>query len=200
MNTEEKIIKQFREKFNLLTVKYDENNKEYYALILPLDIHRDDEYGLGDIEAFLRSTITSIQREAYENGYQAAKKANAFMIETIQRDVVAEIKDKVIKLEWKHEIKTASEPTPEFPDGNGTSEYFAKIGGWNSALNKVLDSLQSPIKEEGEVKNLFASHGTVTHPYGEECKDCAQVQAEYEEVVKSGKIKELLSSTDNKTE
>lgn len=58
------VIEAFREKFNELVVK--ESSGEYYAMILPKDIHEDDEYSLIDIEAFITNALNQQRHSLIE--------------------------------------------------------------------------------------------------------------------------------------
>lgn len=61
-------LERFKELFSEIAVK--KSGEEYYALILPKDIHEHDEYGLPDIEAFLKQELEacaeSARKEAVE--------------------------------------------------------------------------------------------------------------------------------------
>ena len=61
------VIEAFREKFNELVVK--ESSGEYYAIILPKDIHEDDEYSLIDVEAFITNALNQQEKKGYLNGH-----------------------------------------------------------------------------------------------------------------------------------
>lgn len=56
--------REFDNKFGKIEVFFDEKNKEYYAMILPEDRVKDDEYGLQDIKSFIRTLLTRSLQEA----------------------------------------------------------------------------------------------------------------------------------------
>lgn len=104
MKTTEEIIKQFRVLFGKEVVNTGDDGNKYITKIITKEQ-----------ESFLRSTITSIQREAYMKAY-------ALFLKTIK-----EAKSKIPYSNDFHIVVDSRE------------------------IEKALDSLQSPVKEEGEV-------------------------------------------------
>lgn len=43
-------------------------------------------------------------------------------------------------------------------------------------------------------KRLYASHGGVTHPMGQPCADCDQVEKEFAEALKSGEVDRFIKA------